>query len=270
MPVDSGPDIHVAPKTLMFGSVPVGHSTNLTVTVSNQAGGTLEIGDIALANPLDPPFTIVSDSCSNTGLMNSQSCTIEVAFSPTDSGSFMDNFDIPSNDTGETPVTVYVSSSDFKSSGGSQDIEVTPSNLDYGEVGAGSTRQMEINVSNQGTETLVIGNIGVADPLSLPFAVVTDNCSGASLDHGEICSVMVSFSPASDKASSDSFDIPSNDPDEPSVIVQVRGEGKGGVGPVSIPALNQWGFTILMGLLAIAAIMVIIIRRFVHDKKLPL
>jgi hypothetical protein len=79
----------------------------------------------------------------------------------------------------------------------------------------------------------VIGSVAVANPLAAPFSVEDDNCSTQSLPPAGTCTVVVRYAPSTTGASSDSLDIPSNDPDEPSVTVQLTGtgiaEGEGGV-----------------------------------------
>jgi YD repeat-containing protein len=250
-------DIHVTPMSLNFGPIETGDSSVMTVKITNQGGGTLALGPVAGTNPLEAPFAITSDNCSDANLINSETCTITVTYSPTTKGRFSDSFDIVSDDAGETPLTVYVNGSGATDSPPLPDIQVVPLSVDYGEVDTGNTKQMAINVSNQGLETLVIGNIGASNPLSAPFDIVSDTCSGISLDNGGTCSVTASFSPKSDKSYSDAFDIPSNDPDEPSVTVQVQGDGRDENVQIPVPSLNQWGFMILMGLLIVCVIVVI-------------
>jgi VWFA-related protein len=78
--------------------------------VRNTGGSNLIIGQIAQANPLASPFSIVNDLCSNHTLTASQTCTFQVQFSPADQGNGLnDTFDIPSNDPGKNSVTVNLS-----------------------------------------------------------------------------------------------------------------------------------------------------------------
>ena len=63
-------------------------------------------------------------------------------------------------------------------------------------------------------------------PLADPFSILrADECSGQTLAPTASCSFTARFAPASIDAFNDSFDIPSNDPDEPSVTVALNGNG---------------------------------------------
>ena len=93
-----------------FGEVTQGYSEAI-VTVTNDGAGDLAIGDIASANPLAAPFSIVSDSCSQGTLAPGGSCTLTIRFEPTTTtaATFTDSFDIPPDDPDENAVTVNVS-----------------------------------------------------------------------------------------------------------------------------------------------------------------
>jgi VWFA-related protein len=55
------------------------------------------------------PFSILNNTCSGKGLTANQICTFNIRFSPTSQGKgFTDSFDIPSNDTNFSSVTVSV------------------------------------------------------------------------------------------------------------------------------------------------------------------
>ena len=87
-----------------------------------------------------------------------------------------------------------------------------------------------LTIQNKGTLDLNIGQIAWADPhdpLS-PFSILNDNCSGNTLASQRICTVVVRFAPTDQGDDfNDTFDIPSNDPDEDPVTVTVSGDGKG-------------------------------------------
>lgn len=100
-PVD---DLHV-----LFGGVIVGYSSNQTVTVKNNGNVSLDIGNIAQANPVALPYSIINNNCSGQSIAPSATCTFTICFLPTAAGSFSDSLDIPSNDSDENPVIITVS-----------------------------------------------------------------------------------------------------------------------------------------------------------------
>ncbi len=102
-------------------------------------------------------------------------------------------------------------------------IEVAPASHDFGTVAIGGTLEQVITVSNSGAGDLVIENVAAANPLAAPFSIVSDNCSGQTILPGDNCTLTVRFSPIVKGNFSDSFDIPSSDPDTPSVTVMLTG-----------------------------------------------
>jgi len=101
--------IAVEPTSLLFDEIPAGTSVEETVTVSSTGPDDLVIGSVASSDPLDGPFSIVSDNCSGATLPRGSSCQIVVRFSPQSAGTFADHFDIPSNDGANPSVQVAVS-----------------------------------------------------------------------------------------------------------------------------------------------------------------
>lgn len=234
-PTSAAPDIHVSSKTLSFGPLKTGDSKKFSIRVSNQAGGNLIIGSVAESDPLTDPFRIKADSCSDAHLANGKECGITVAFRPTTSGVFTDSFDIPSNDPGESPITIYLSGSGTTSIGDSDatvepdalqpDLRVSPDSPLFGRVNVNSSMDRTVSVTNAGNADLKIGRVASADPLGAPFSIAMDGCSGKILAPGAGCSMTVRFAPAEMGDFEDSFDIPSDDPDKHPFTLKVRGRG---------------------------------------------
>ena len=110
------PDINVSANQLLFGDIVINSGIELknfadrTLTIQNKGSLSLNIGQIEWADPLAPPFRIITDDCSLKTLASQRTCTLLVRFEPTAQGDdFHDTFDIPSNDPDENPVTVTVS-----------------------------------------------------------------------------------------------------------------------------------------------------------------
>ena len=99
-------DITVSPGSVNFGDVTVGTTASQTVTVTNDGTAPLTIGQVSA---LTGAFSIVTDGCSTLVLAPTDSCDIDIEFTPTATGSASDSFDIPSDDPDEDPVTVSVS-----------------------------------------------------------------------------------------------------------------------------------------------------------------
>jgi hypothetical protein len=221
-----------------FGDVTVGTTSDQTVTVANNGTGDLLIGTI---NSIAAPFGILNDTCSGQTIAPGGSCTFTTRFSPNATTSFSGNFAIPSDDPDENPVTVQVSG--MGSPIPVPDITVTDSvppdndlQVQFGNVREGNSSDQNVTVMNDGTADLVIGTIAQADPLDQPFRILNDACSDTTLAQSESCTITVRFDPTALGAANDTFDIPSDDPDETPVIVTVNGTGVAN-NPPSAPEL---------------------------------
>lgn len=111
--------------------------------------------------------------------------------------------------------------------------------MPFGDVTEGNSSDQTLTVANDGNADLVIGTIAQVDPQTTPFSILDDLCSGQTLAPAENCILIVRFSPTTTGAFNDSFEIPSNDPDESTVTVNVSGEGLSSItnNPPSIPGL---------------------------------
>ncbi len=84
--------------TLTFGEVTVGFWALQALTVINNGHAALILGALAESDTLEEPFALVEDTCSGRILATLESCTVIVSFAPVVGGSFIGDFDIPSND----------------------------------------------------------------------------------------------------------------------------------------------------------------------------
>jgi hypothetical protein len=202
-----------------FGTLALGDRKEETVTVANSGSATLEIGS---AGPLFPPFARAADGCSGRSLAPGQTCTIQVAFSPSEAGVFESSFDVLSNDPDRNPVVIAVSGvgSAFPVPG----ISVVPTEISFGEIIVGEEASRTVRIGNTGSADLSIGAIGANDALGGPFSIVEDNCSKRSLSPGATCTFLVGFRSATVGSFQETFDILSNDPAQGSLTIRVMAQ----------------------------------------------
>ena len=94
---------------ILFGNVAENSTATKQVTITNDGSADLLLGQIAQANTLIAPFTLINDACSAQTVIATATCSITIRFSPTSVADFNDSFDIPSNDVDENPITINVS-----------------------------------------------------------------------------------------------------------------------------------------------------------------
>ncbi|MFK7886055.1 MAG: choice-of-anchor D domain-containing protein [Gammaproteobacteria bacterium] len=210
------PEIEVMPNPLEFPDVLIGDSEALDVTVTNTGSAALDIPAMGVT-ALTAPYAITTDGCSGTSVAPAGTCTITVTFTPTVAGAAGTSFDISSNDPNEATVTVAVTGA-----GAEADIAVAPMNLVFPSILTGETQVRTVTVTNDGTADLVIGMIDGASIVA-PFALNGDTCSSMTLAPMATCELMIEFAPVAAGDFTNSYDIPSNDGDEPVVTAMLTG-----------------------------------------------
>ncbi|WP_177421177.1 choice-of-anchor D domain-containing protein [endosymbiont of Lamellibrachia barhami] len=215
-----------------FGNVIEGVSSDQIVTITNDGTADLILGQIAQANPLAAPFSILNDTCSAQTLTPAASCTLTVRFAPTVIGISNDSFDILSNDPDEATVTINLTGTGVAAPVPVPDITVTDSvaptgdlQVPFGSVTEGAASNKIVTITNDGTADLTLVQIALVNPLAAPFSILNDTCSAQTLTPAASCTLTVRFAPTVAGTFNDSFDIPSDDPDEGSVTVNLSGTG---------------------------------------------
>lgn len=89
-------DFSITPETWDFGTLAVGDTASQEITFSNEIDGSaVTMGSIAGANPLNSPFSILEDNCSNLTLAAGESCSVTVSYAPLAAGAASDTFSWP-------------------------------------------------------------------------------------------------------------------------------------------------------------------------------
>jgi hypothetical protein len=100
--------LSVVPEPADFDRVAVGQSAELVVTLAGHSSSDVTIGDIALLDLLESPFSIVEDNCSGQTLSLDEEATLTLSLDTSTLGQFEDTFDIPYFDPNEGSITVRV------------------------------------------------------------------------------------------------------------------------------------------------------------------
>jgi len=235
------PRLSLSSTALAFGTMTLDSSANQTLTLTNTGNADLSVSMLGWSNPLLAPFQLVAgdDRCSEQVLAPATSCTVIVRYAPTEEGVHNDSFDIPSDDPDSPSVTVSVNGTGTSMSIPS--LSVSSTSLVFGSVTVENSAEQTLTLSNAGDADLLVFELGLVNPLLGPFEVVAaqDGCSDQMLSPETSCTVVVRYAPTDDGIRNDSFDIPSNDPDTPSVTVSVTGTGLSAAAnnPPTAPAL---------------------------------
>ncbi len=233
----SGPEIRitdsVAPGNdlrIVFGDVTVGAVSTKTVTINNDGTADLNLGLIAGVDGLAAPFSLLNDNCSRQTILPLARCTFDLRFSPTAVTNTNDTLDIPSNDADENPVIIHLNGTGTALSLPKIAVSdtVLPSDdfkIPFGSMSTGLFSIEQVSLKNMGNAPLVLGALAQNNVLAAPFSIQTDHCSNTTLAPSSNCTFEIHFSPSSVGLSNDSFDIPSNDPNQGSLTFDVNGAG---------------------------------------------
>jgi carbon monoxide dehydrogenase subunit G len=219
----SGPSIEVTPSSVDFGSVNVNATRDLALTVANRGAAALSITAITLSNAR---FSIASGGAPFIVPAGSQS-TVNLRFSPNAPGTQTGTLTIASNDPSRASVVVSLTGTGVAVTGGSPSIDVSPASLDFGNVNAGSTRDIVLTVTNRGTAAL---NVTAITSSNARFTVVTGGAPFGVGANGQ-SAVTLRFSPNAAGNQTGTLTIASNDPARATVTVPLTGVGVAAAGP---------------------------------------
>lgn len=204
--VSDGPQFSLSPSSLDFTGLEVGETgppQAVEVSNSGDADG-LVIGDVSLASP---DFSVSANGCAGAVLAPSESCSIEVVFTPTLDGALAGTLAIASN-VGSRSVALAGTGTAAR-----LDATPAPQTLDFGVVPVGESESIEGQFANSGTAPLDVScqlastaSDFQIEPNPLVF---TDIPPAGSVDF------LVTFAPTGDQAQSTALECDSNAIDAP-------------------------------------------------------
>jgi len=203
------PDIHVSPVSLDFGAVDMFKSVGKSLHISNDGNAILNITSITSD---DPQFTISQ----YTNVNPHSEILPTVKFTPTSEGAKTTTLRISSNDPDTPVVLVNLKGSGIKVPG--PDIDVSPTNLAFGDVEVGQSLSQNFLLKNLGDAVLQISDMTSSNS---QFTVT----KVTAVPPGVTMSISVRFVPASLGTKVGIITITSNSPGEPTVVISVQGNG---------------------------------------------
>jgi hypothetical protein len=192
---------------LRFGGTALGSSSILPVTLTNVGTTAVTITSIAGIND----YT-ASHNCGSS-VPPSGTCTINVTFTPTVSGSRPGTLTIVSSDPA-SPERV-----DLVANG--LGITLKHGSLDFGSQAVGTTSApRSVTITNVNASSVLIGDISATDDF-----LVSSNTCPATLASQQNCTIQIEFSPDETGSISGTVFISDSDPSSPQKIV-VSGTGQ--------------------------------------------
>ncbi len=207
----SAPELSYEPANVEFYRRPVGKAFDQNIYITNTGNSGMTVSALSLSG--DPDFTLVSPPSTPFNIGPGITKTIKVRFIPSSVGDKSSSLTITTN---AATGTVSITGKGYKE----PDIYVTPAQINFGTVSAGSYVDKIIQIKNTGNAPLSVTDIDISSPFS-----IVGTPPPYTINPGLTKNITVRFAPTSpDSYFSDMF-IYSNDPDESAVRVILTGLG---------------------------------------------
>ena len=199
-----------SPSSLSFGSVLVGASGSLPISLTNTGTGSVTISQVSTTNAA---FGVSGFSGSVT-LAAGQSLPLAVSFAPPATGSVSAGLSVVSTAT-NSPMAVVLTGTGIQPL-----ISVVPSSVTFGSVTTGVTNTQTVSITNPGTANLVVTQASVTSStfsfsgLTLPLTIAPGGSS----------SFTASFAPSSAGTFAANLSLVNNSPTS-SLAVVLSGTG---------------------------------------------
>ena len=192
---------NIAPATLTFNNQSVGSTSSIqTVAITNTGGNAMTVTGVAASG--DFAATTLCSSVPAT-----QSCMVNVTFTPTASGSRSGTLTI-SDDAQGNPHSVALTGSGVAST-----ANFIPAGLNFGSqtVGSVSAPQM-ITLSNSGNGQMSVTGVQVTGDFAQ-----TNNCSTVAANNGT-CTALVTFTPTATGSRTGTITFTDSAPNSPQTL----------------------------------------------------
>jgi hypothetical protein len=233
------------PSALDFATVGLGKPAGVRRTIIRNVGTAAAPALVVVLSPANGPFAIESENCAGKILGAGDSCTVNLVFKPSVTGTANGNLSVKAGSVGGTEVGLT-----GVGAASSTALTPQPTQGDFGPVNVGTRGSVVFTLSNTGASpatNLVVTNTG--GPV---FQINNDQCNSQVLQPNASCTFAVLFVPTAPGLANGAVSIKS--PDVPSPLtVNLSGTGKStnvtltvnllgnGVGIVSAPGLSCQG-----------------------------
>jgi Abnormal spindle-like microcephaly-assoc'd, ASPM-SPD-2-Hydin len=215
------PAVKLNPGSLTFSNQEVGTSSAAqTITLTNTGAASLTISNIAISGTNAADFA-QTNNCPSSLAANA-SCTINVTFSPTSTGSRTANLKLTDN-ADDSPQSIALSGTGYTNAPA---VSLNPTTVNFGNQNSGASSPAQtVKLTNSGTLPLSISSIAFTGANASDFAQ-TNNCPSGSntLAANASCTINVTFSPTATGSRTANLTLTDNAANSPQ-IVTLNGKG---------------------------------------------
>ncbi len=215
------PELALSTSTIDFGEVVVGKYFDVGISLENVGRGTLQIEGCELDGTTSGDFELIE--LEGDKVEPHESMTLSARYTPDMIGQDYGTVRLTTNDPEDAVTEVNLIGFGIE-----PDIDVDPETLWFGDVDAGSTNTLTLEVAAAGTGTTWISGIDFEDDLGVFTLEMPDEVSELpyGLQAGFSFEMDVTYAPT-ETAEHDTFLlIQSNDPVEPTAAVRLLGNAE--------------------------------------------
>lgn len=212
---------------LNFGSVCLGSTVNLPVSVSNTGAAPLTIFSVAIASGSSPGLSVVSTPGLPQTIAVGAKLTFNVAFSPngTQSGPITGGVIVTTDDPNNA-----VQSFPISGSAGAPLVTLGSSALDFGGVATDDRTSpfsvdRTVTIGNSGTCSLNLTSLAISGSNSGDFAIVGAPALPVSIATGSGLTLTLRFNPSAPGARSAALSVGTSDLVHPTMSISLAGTG---------------------------------------------
>lgn len=241
--ISQSPALSLSSTSLDFGNLTVGQVVDRTLQVKNPGSGPLSV-TAQLSGGLG--YSALSPSLQLTVPPGGQRA-LNLRFAPIATGSQLGAMQMITNAASDpSSATIPLTGAAFATPVPS--LSAAPASLDFGTVVAGTIKDLQVTVANNGTATLNLAS-AKASPNSA-FSVMSPTVAVA-ISPGASSAVTVRFAPKTNGLVSDTVGINSDDPTKPRIAILVSGTGL--VSTVVAPQISALPTSLDFGTLTVGA-----------------
>jgi uncharacterized protein (TIGR03382 family) len=208
--VTAAPAASVSPASLSFAATTVGQSASaLSTTLSNTGNAALTVGTISLSGTAAGDYAISGGTCANGAtLAAGASCTVQVGFTPSASGTRSASLVIAHNATGGSSTVTLAGTGNAVPQA---TIALSANAIDFGALVSGTpSPARSVTVSNSGQAALTFSSITVGGANAGVFSLGGTCSTATSVPAGGSCTVTVTANSSGSGAFSGNLALASN------------------------------------------------------------
>ncbi len=234
------PDIQVTPLDLNFPLTPAGETQIQAVTITNTGNQDLIVNTIELSQSSDPEFLLQNSPSVPLSITPQNSIEFQVEFTPSGEATFNGTLVINSNDPDTSSVQVPIEGSGFVPL--FPNILVNPSSHTFSTTLIGNTVSQTLTINNLGNQQLTVSTIALSAGSDPDFQLSQVPSLPLVIPSQDFQTIQVDFTPTGVGTFNGSVTIESDDPDSPSVQIDVMGSGSVPVVPDIQVSLSEITF----------------------------